>query len=106
MKITMEKQVRCYENMPYKSKNRGIGIDAVDAGKNRDSIFIASSISEFKEKQIVGEAVGRVMTDIRSSTPRDKIEALKRQIAEGTYQPDPEQIAACMLAGRRPVADE
>ncbi|MCI8453621.1 MAG: flagellar biosynthesis anti-sigma factor FlgM [Lachnospiraceae bacterium] len=106
MKITIENKVRCYENMPYKSKNRGTGIDAVDAGKNRDSIFIASSISEFKEKQIVGEAVGRVMTDIRSSTPQEKIEALKQQIAEGTYQPDPEQIAACMLAGRRPEADE
>ena len=46
---------------------------------------------------IAGEAAHKVIQEVRSATTQDKIENLKQQVADGTYRPDAERIAARIL---------
>ncbi len=97
MKITIDNNVRRYDNMSYKAtiRNKDTGIAAAE--RDRDHVIIDSSASRIKEKQIMAEAAGSVICEVRTPTSQEKIENLKRQVAEGTYQPDAERIAACIL---------
>ncbi len=100
MSISIEGNVRCFENMQYRSKVKGKKAGVAAADINRDHVFIGSGALQVKEKSFAEEAVGNVLLDIRRTTSQDKIETLKQQVADGTYHPDAEQIAACMLLER------
>lgn len=102
MKVAVNKRIHPYDSLSYKSKLAAKGIEAGKTRQNRDQVFIGSAASQ-SDKIIAGEAAHKVIQEVRSTTPKDKIENLKQQVADGTYRPDAEKIAACMLLERGTV---
>lgn len=97
MKIAINnKRIHHYDSLAYKSKLSVKETEVGKAGQNRDRIFIGSDASQ-SDKMIAGEAAHKVIQEVRSATPQDKIESLKQQVADGTYHPDAEKIAARIL---------
>ncbi len=97
MKIAINnKRVHHYDSLSYKSKLAAREMGAEKAGQNRDRVFIGSDASQ-SDKLIAGEAAHKVIQEVRRQTPQDKIESLKQQVADGTYHPDAEKIAARIL---------
>lgn len=99
MKIAGEGSIRFYESMTYKSKSVGKGTGAVRGQRNCDQIFIGADALQ-SDKMIAGEAAHKVIQEVRSATPQEKIEQLKQQVADGTYQPDADKIVTRMLLGK------
>lgn len=102
MKIAINKRINPYDSLSYKSKFTAKGIEAGKTRQNCDQVFIGSDASQ-SDKMIAGEAAHKVIQEVRSVTPQDKIENLKQQVADGTYFPDAEKIAACILLERGTV---
>lgn len=102
MKIAINKSIHPYDSLSYKSKLAAKEIEAGKTRQNRDQVFIGSDALQ-SDKMIAGEAAHKVIQEVRSTTPQDKIENLKQQVADGTYCPDAEKIAACMLLERGTV---
>lgn len=102
MKIGRESGIRFYDGMTYRSKSAGKGADVVKGQRNRDQVFIGADALQ-SDKMIAGEAAHKVIQEVRSATPQEKIENLKQQVANGTYQPDADKIATRMLLGKELV---
>lgn len=102
MKIAGEGGVRFYDGMTYRSKSIGRGNRTARGQMNRDQVFIGADTLQ-SDKKIAGEAAHKVIQEVRSATPQEKIERLKQQVAEGTYQPEADRIAAHMLLGKELV---
>lgn len=102
MKIGGEGSIRFYDGMTYKSKSISKGTGTVKGSRNRDQIFIGADALQ-SDKMIAGEAAHKVIQEVRSATPQEKIEQLKQQVADGTYQPDADKIATRMLLGKELV---
>lgn len=96
MKIDINKRIHHYDSLSYKSKFAAKEMEAGKTCQNRDQVFIGSDASQ-SDKMIAGEAAHKVIQEVRSTTSQDKIENLKQQVADGTYRPDAEKIAARML---------
>ncbi len=58
-----------------------------------DSITLSAESSSNFHKTLVG----RITQEVRTATTTGDIRALRREVAAGTYQPDPAAIAARML---------
>lgn len=99
MKISIE-NIRHYDNMSYKSKVSNKEADAAAVKPKQDQVFIGSSSPQIEDKKIAEELAHNVIQDVRQATPQDKIESLKRQVAEGTYRPDVDMIASRILLGK------
>lgn len=65
------------------------------ASHNYDSFTISSSPSG--ESRFQMDLVSRLSHEIRTATTTGDIQALRQQVASGTYQVDPSAIAARML---------
>ncbi len=102
MKIAGDGSIRFYDGMTYKSKSIGKGYKADRGQMNRDQVFIGADTLQ-SDKKIAGEAAHKVIQEVRSATPHEKIERLKQQVADGTYQPETDKIAARMLLGKELV---
>lgn len=102
MKIGREGNIRFYDGMTYKSRSVGKGTGAVKGQRNRDQIFFGADALQ-SDKMIAGEAAHKVIQEVRSVTPQEKIESLKQQVADGTYQPEADRIATRMLLGKELV---
>ena len=96
MKIDINKRIHPYDGLSYKSKLAVKGMEEGKASRNCDQVFIGSDASQ-RDKLLAGEAAHKVIQEVRRATPQDKIESLKRQVADGTYHPDAEKIAARIL---------
>ena len=96
MKIDINKRIHHSDSLSYKSKLAARGMEAGRTCQNRDQVFIGSDASQ-SDKMIAGEAVHKVIQEVRSATTQDKIESLKQQVEDGTYRPDSERIAARIL---------
>lgn len=105
MKIFNENRIHHFDNMAYKSKSVSKSTEGT-AKLNRDSIFIGSSKLSQADKLIAGEAAHRVTQEVRTPTFPGKIEQLKQQVADGTYRPDAEKIAARILLEKGNAVDE
>lgn len=99
MKIAGEGSIRFYDGITYKSKSVGKRTGAVKGERNRDQVFIGADALQ-SDKMIAGEAAHKVIQEVRSVTPQEKIEQLKQQVADGTYQPDADKIVTRMLLGK------
>lgn len=99
MKIAGDGSIRFYDGMTYKSKSIGRGTKTVRGQANCDQVFIGADTLQ-SDKKIAGEAAHKVIQEVRSATSQEKIERLKQQVADGTYQPEAEKIAARMLLGK------
>lgn len=81
---------------------------AFRAGKDRSGrARIVSSLNKYDsvtlstapegESRFHMDLVSRMSQDVRTSTTTGNIQALRREVASGTYAPDPMSIAARML---------
>lgn len=96
MKIAVNKRINPYDGLAYKSKLASRGVESGKICQNRDQVFIGTDALQ-SDKVIAGEAAHKVIQEVRSATSQDKIESLKQQVADGTYHPDAEKIAARIL---------
>lgn len=65
---------------------------SAESGKFDSITLSAESASSFHKT-----LVGRISQEVRTATTTGDIRALRREVAAGTYQPDPTAIAARML---------
>lgn len=105
MKISSDNSIRHYDNITYKSRIRNMG-SGLAAGKvNRDQVVFESGILQAADKKTAAEAAHRVILEVRTATPQEKIDSLKQQVKEGTYRPDAEEIVSRMLLEKGRVAE-
>ena len=67
----------------------------VDAAQRYDQVAFSSHLDETERR--VKETVGRLSQEIRSRVTAQDLDDLRRQVADGSYQPDAREIAARML---------
>ncbi len=97
MKISAENRIRRFDSMTYPSRTQGTQ-SATAAGRvNRDQIILDAGGITAADKNTAAEAAHKVMLEVRTATPQEKIESLKQQVRDGSYQPDAERIVSCML---------
>lgn len=60
-----------------------------------DQVEFSSCLDETQRR--IKETVGHISQDIRSRVTAQDLEELRRQVADGTYQPNSREIAARML---------
>ena len=98
MKIYTGKSVTPFESS-YRAKTDSIR-KAEETSFSQDRITIGAGSENMKEKAIIGNCAGKLISEVRMSKPEEKLEMLKQQVADGTYRPDAEKIAAkSMLIG-------
>lgn len=78
---------------PYSKKNESPA--PVDAGQRYDQVEFSFCLDDTQRR--VKETVGRLSQEIRCRVTAQNLEALRQQVAEGTYQPNAREIAARML---------
>lgn len=63
---------------------------------------IASTIATPEQQTQVSHPVGQLAQELASKPPvdADRVDRFRKAIAEGSYQPDPEQVADKLLALR------
>lgn len=74
-----------------RTKNRGQAKKAEQAGSSAgsDRVQFSDTLQQAKQAQGVGQSA-----DVQRS---EKLQALKEQIADGTYRPDSRKVAASLL---------
>jgi negative regulator of flagellin synthesis FlgM len=63
-------------------------------GPKYDSVTLSSQTEESRFHQ---EMVSRLSKEVRTATSTGDIQRLRKEVAEGTYEPDPMRIAAKIL---------
>lgn len=69
--------------------------DAVCQGQRYDQVEFSSCLDETEKR--VKQVVGTMSQEIRSRVSAQDLEHLRQQVNDGTYQPNPREIAARML---------
>lgn len=78
---------------PYSKKNEP-GTMRI-SGQHYDQIQFSSHLSEAEKR--IKETTGQITRQIRTRPSQKELEALREQVASGTYQADAQEIAARML---------
>ena len=65
------------------------------SGQHYDQVQFSSHLSETEKR--IKETSGQLVQQIRTRPSRQELDALRQQIADGTYQADAREIAARML---------
>lgn len=65
------------------------------SGQHYDQVQFSSQLSETEKR--IKETSGQLVQQIRTRPSRQELDALRQQIADGTYQADAREIAARML---------
>lgn len=71
-----------------------------------DEVLISASGREKDEKRITEGLVREVMDKVHGQVPQERMEALKKAVADGTYQVDADAVARKMLLTEGDSADE
>ena len=79
------------------SPKRGIA-PTVSKGRKFDSVCLTQAGDE--DSAFQKELVSRISQEVRTATTTGDIQALRREIQNGSYHPDPAAIAARMLLMR------
>lgn len=79
--------------VPYGKKIEPESVPA--SGQHYDQIQFSSHLSEMEKR--VRETTGQITRQIRTRPSRQDLEALRQQVASGTYQVDAREIAGRML---------
>lgn len=75
-------------------------------GRNFDEILISANSRQIEEKKIAEDLAHKAMSQIRQTTPLEKLEKLETSILEGSYRIDPDALASRILLQRGEYADE
>ncbi len=100
MKISTGNNIHQYDSKIYRANKADAGVDEAVFRKKRDQILIDSGDRPIEEKRLVGELAYRVIKDVRTPTSQEKLESLRQQVHEGTYQIDVDKIVSRMLLER------
>ncbi len=79
--------------VPYGKKADPESVPA--SGQHYDQIQFSSQLSETEKR--IKETTGQLTRQIRTRPSRQDLEALRQQVASGTYQVDAREIAGRML---------
>lgn len=96
MKIYTGKTISQFETNNYRVKTDSLK-KSEDVSFQQDRITIGASRIELKEKAIVSHCTDKLVKEVRMSKSEEQLERLKQQVADGTYRPDAEKIAAKIL---------
>lgn len=96
MKIYTGTPIAQFESNNYRAKADLIK-KTDETGFLKDRITIGTSPEEIKEKAIIGQCAGKVLSEVRTNKSEERLEMLKQQVADGTYRPDAERIANKIL---------
>lgn len=78
---------------PYSKKSEPESLRI--SGQHYDQIQFSSHLSEAEKR--IKETTGQITRQIRTRPSQKELEALREQVASGTYQADAREIAARML---------
>ncbi|MCP1109152.1 anti-sigma28 factor (negative regulator of flagellin synthesis) [Lachnospiraceae bacterium PF1-21] len=87
---------RCANSLSTDKKNVNEGMK-MERSKQFDEVLLSKEKSTPDEKQIIEELTKKVRLETLKGTDSNKITSLKRQIAEGSYQIDIDEIAKRIL---------
>ena len=96
MKIYTGKSIPQFESGSYRTKTETIK-KASEPSFSQDRITIGAGSENMQEKAIISCCTGKLINEVRTSKSEEKLEAIKQQVADGTYHPDAEKIAARIL---------
>lgn len=85
-------------------ENRAVQNEKGDG--NFDEILITANSRQIEEKKITENLAQKTMSEIRQTTPPEKIEALKRAVSEGSYEVNADAAASRILLQKGAGADE
>lgn len=78
---------------PHGKKSEAVYSRTLD--QRYDQVDFSMHLDETEKR--IKETVGQVSRAIRLRPARQELEELRRQVMDGSYQPDPQEIAARML---------
>lgn len=97
MKITREAAAASYLNkVNIDVKNRQ-SASVNETGRNFDRLMISANSRKAAEEQLASAAKKDVSSAVFQQASADKVGALKEQVAQGTYQIDPDAIAGKIM---------
>lgn len=95
-------------NTSMMRKNQDLsGTTTSDNSKNNyDEITIRSKSQDKVETKFISVVKSKLMNEIMSPTPEEKLDLLKKQMDKGTYHVDPNKIADKILLYKGAELDE
>lgn len=91
------------ETVGFSKTDSKVSAGAKESG-NYDAITIQSSSRQIQEKTFSETLSRRITSEVKQETSPERVEALKQQVALGTYKIDPYAIASRMLMTGEAVA--
>ena len=96
MKIYTAQSMPQFESSNYRTKTETIKKTS-EPGFSQDRITIGAGSENMQEKAIISRCTGKLINEVRMSRSEEKLEAIKQQVADGTYRPDAEKIASKIM---------
>ena len=97
MKISLNNTTKTYSNSVNNSKrDSGVSSPQVNT-RNFDAVTIQSDPVQIAEKKFLSSVTSALSAEVRQPTSSEKIENLKDQVTNDTYQIDTEEIASSIL---------
>lgn len=97
MKIMREAAAASYLNKVNMGVKNKQAAPVNENGRNFDQLMISSNSKQVAEEQLATAAKKDVNSAVFQQNSAEKIAALKKQVAQGMYQVDPEAIAAKIM---------
>lgn len=98
MKVTFNGSSNPYERLSSNIQKTSSDTPSTqESSRNFDELTIKSDPEKIAEKKFSDSVSSVLSSEIRKPTDESKIEALKNQVADGSYQVDPDQIAGKIL---------
>lgn len=94
MSISINSITAAYSNKPAKLKNETK--PAVNAAPNYDAITISTSPQK-EESRFASELSKAIAAQVKKPASSEKVEAIKRQVDEGSYVVSPQELASKLL---------
>lgn len=94
MSISINGITAAYSNMSAKLKNETKPM--ANAVHNYDAITISTSPQK-EESRFASELSKAIAAQVKSPTPSEKVDAIKRQVDEGSYAISPQELASKLL---------
>lgn len=94
MSISINGITAAYSNMSAKLKNETKPV--ANAPHNYDAITISTSPQK-EESRFASELSKAIAAQVKNPTPSEKVDAIKRQVDEGSYTISPQELASKLL---------
>lgn len=97
MKISTNNNINKYTNLHLHTKEHSSDPAVSNMTHNFDALTIQSNPRQIEERTFAGAVAKKISSEISRPVSDEKLQTLKSQIADGTYQTDSRAIAFRML---------